>query len=71
MQAVRITIASAHLSAQQCQGCGVDLHKPQSSRLTFKDLMTLKSLLARWPLIQQIKTGASGTGPEAIKVESA
>jgi formate dehydrogenase major subunit len=26
----------------------------------------LKDLLFRWPLIQQIKTGANGTGPEAM-----
>jgi len=28
--------------------------------------MGLKDLLAEWPLIQQIKTGADGTGPEAM-----
>ena len=28
--------------------------------------MKLIELLNRWPLIQQIKTGASGTGPEAM-----
>ena len=26
----------------------------------------LKDLLSRWPLIQQIKTGADGTGPESM-----
>ena len=26
----------------------------------------LKSLLSRWPLIQQIRTGADGTGPESM-----
>jgi formate dehydrogenase major subunit len=26
----------------------------------------LKKLLSRWPLIQQIRTGADGTGPEAM-----
>lgn len=26
----------------------------------------LKSLLARWPLIEQIRTGADGTGPESM-----
>jgi formate dehydrogenase major subunit len=26
----------------------------------------LKDLLSRWPLVQQIKTGADGTGPEAM-----
>jgi formate dehydrogenase major subunit len=26
----------------------------------------LKSLLSRWPLIEQIRTGADGTGPEAM-----
>lgn len=26
----------------------------------------LKDLLSRWPLIQQIRTGADGTGPEAM-----
>ncbi len=26
----------------------------------------LKNLLSRWPLIQQIRTGADGTGPEAM-----
>ena len=25
-------------------------------------------LLSRWPLIQQIKTGADGTGPEAMSI---
>ena len=28
--------------------------------------MGLKDLLAEWPLIQQLKTGADGTGPEAM-----
>lgn len=28
--------------------------------------MGLKKLLTQWPLIQQIQTGASGTGPEAM-----
>lgn len=28
--------------------------------------MALKNLLARWPLIQQLQTGARGTGPEAM-----
>ena len=28
--------------------------------------MELKKLLARWPLIQQLQTGARGTGPEAM-----
>ena len=26
----------------------------------------LRSLLSRWPLIEQIRTGADGTGPEAM-----
>lgn len=26
----------------------------------------LKDLLLQWPLIQQIRTGAGGTGPEAM-----
>src|SRR5579884_3478807 len=26
----------------------------------------LKDLLSRWPLIQQLRTGADGTGPEAM-----
>jgi formate dehydrogenase major subunit len=29
-------------------------------------VMALKNLLARWPLIQQLQTGARGTGPEAM-----
>jgi hypothetical protein len=28
--------------------------------------MALKDLLAQWPLIQQLQTGARGTGPEAM-----
>jgi formate dehydrogenase major subunit len=28
--------------------------------------VVLKDLLSRWPLVQQIKTGADGTGPEAM-----
>lgn len=28
--------------------------------------MGLKKLLAKWPLIQQIRTGATGTGPEVM-----
>src|SRR5579862_997670 len=28
--------------------------------------MGLKNLLTQWPLIQQIQTGASGTGPEVM-----
>jgi len=30
------------------------------------ELAVLKDLLSRWPLIQQIQTGADGTGPEAM-----
>jgi formate dehydrogenase major subunit len=30
----------------------------------------LKDLLSRWPLIQQIRTGADGTGPEAMSERS-
>jgi formate dehydrogenase major subunit len=30
------------------------------------ELIVLKNLLARWPLIQQIRNGADGTGPEAM-----
>lgn len=26
----------------------------------------LKKLLSRWPVIQQLKTGSDGTGPEAM-----
>jgi formate dehydrogenase major subunit len=30
------------------------------------DTPVLKDLLSRWPLVQQIKTGTDGTGPEAM-----
>jgi formate dehydrogenase major subunit len=30
----------------------------------------LKDLLSRWPLIEQIRTGASGTGPEAMSEQT-
>ena len=30
----------------------------------------LKELLSRWPLIQQIQTGADGTGPEAMSAKT-
>ena len=31
-----------------------------------RKLLVLTDLLSRWPLIQQIKTGADGTGPEVM-----
>lgn len=30
----------------------------------------LKDLLSRWPLIEQLKTGADGTGPEAMSAKT-
>ena len=32
--------------------------------------MGLKKFLAQWPLIQQIQTGARGTGPEAMSART-
>ena len=31
----------------------------------------LKDLFSGWPLVQQIKTGADGTGPEAMSEQDA
>jgi formate dehydrogenase major subunit len=37
-----------------------------SNAIRFYGGFVLKDLLSQWPLIQQIKTGADGTGPESM-----
>jgi formate dehydrogenase major subunit len=52
----RLSLSATFDYAVASNSCG---HFPQEARV-------LKELLSRWPLIQQIKTGADGTGVEAM-----
>jgi formate dehydrogenase major subunit len=44
----------------------IEIRNSEFLRFISRIVMGLKKLLTRWPLIQQLQTGAKGTGPEAM-----